>query len=199
MSAQLFSDDVMFLQRFLRSCGLYQGNVHGSWDPPTDVALSSFDERCQEIASRHGRFDARSEGYIATLHPRAQEQARAFLSRVRAAGIDARILSGTRTYAEQEALYRKGRWGNPGPVVTKARGGHSNHNFGIAWDIGIFEGRKYLDRSPLYDRAAEVGLSPEIEWGGHWRSFPDRPHYQLATGLPIARVRESFEAGTAFV
>jgi peptidoglycan L-alanyl-D-glutamate endopeptidase CwlK len=199
MSAQLFKDDVVFLQRFLRSCGLYQGTPHGEWDHSTDAALATFDARCEAIATEHGRFDARSERLIATLHPRAQTLARAFLRRVRASGIDARVISGTRTYAEQEALYRQGRWGNPGPVVTKARGGHSNHNFGIAWDIGIFANGRYLTESPLYDQAAEVGLVPEIEWGGNWRSFPDRPHYQLATGLPIASVRTSFETGTAFV
>ena len=199
MSAQLFSDDVMFLQRFLKCCGLYQGGVSGEWDPTTDRALTSFDSRCDEIAARLGRFDARSERLIATLHPRAQEHARAFLKRVRDAGIDARIISGTRTYAEQEALYRQGRWGNPGPVVTKARGGHSNHNFGIAWDIGVFENGKYMTTSQPYERAAAIGVTPEIEWGGSWKSFPDRPHYQLATGLPIARVRASFEAGDTFV
>jgi peptidoglycan L-alanyl-D-glutamate endopeptidase CwlK len=199
MSAQLFKDDVMFLQRFLKSCGLYDGGVSGQWDPTTDLALTTFDTRCEEIATRFGRFDLRSERLIATLHPRAQEQARAFLQRVRSAGIDARIISGTRTYQEQEALFRQGRWGNPGPVVTKARGGHSNHNFGIAWDIGIFENGRYLTASPLYDTAAVIGVTPEIEWGGNWKSFPDRPHYQLVTGLPIASVRKSFEAGTLFV
>ncbi|MEO8506247.1 MAG: hypothetical protein ABI593_01300 [Betaproteobacteria bacterium] len=38
----------------------------------------------------------------------------------------------------QDAPYRQGRLGNPGPRVTNARDGQSNHNFGIAWDIGIF-------------------------------------------------------------
>lgn len=199
MSAQLFRDDVVFLQRFLKSCGLYDGTPHGEWDRSTDTALAVFDARCEEIATEHGRFDARSERLIATLHPRAQALTRTFLARVRDSGIDARVISGTRTYAEQEALYRQGRWGNPGRIVTKARGGHSNHNFGIAWDIGIFANGRYLPESPLYDEAAQVGVVPEIEWGGHWRSFPDRPHYQLATGLPIASVRMSFESGAVFV
>ena len=199
MSAQLFKDDVVFLQRFLKSCGLYEGAAHGAWDQSTDTALATFDARCDAIATQHGRFDARSERLIATLHPRVQELARTFLGRVRASGIDARVISGTRTYAEQEALYRQGRWGNPGPIVTKARGGHSNHNFGIAWDIGIFKDGRYLPESALYDEAAQVGLVPAIEWGGSWRSFRDRPHYQLATGLPIQNVRASFETGTAFL
>ena len=199
MSALLFKDDVVFLQRFLKSSGVYQGAAHGQWDQATDAALTSFDSKCESIAAQHGRFDARSERLIATLHPRAQVLARTFLTKVRAAGIDARVISGTRTYAEQELLYRQGRWGNPGPVVTKARGGQSNHNFGIAWDIGIFENGKYLAESPLYAQAASIGAMPGLEWGGNWKSFQDRPHYQLATGAPIETVRTSFETGTTFV
>jgi len=110
-----------------------------------------------------------------------------------------RILSGTRTYAEQDVLYRKGRFGDTSPIVTKAKGGHSNHNFGIAWDIGIFDSGKYLGSSPLYAQAAAVGKVPGIEWGGDWTSFVDQPHYQLATGTTLAAVRTSFEVGTAFV
>lgn len=55
--------------------------------------------------------------------------------------------SGLRTYEEQNALYAQGRTA-PGNKVTNAKGGFSNHNFGIAFDIGIFEGAKYLGDSP---------------------------------------------------
>jgi peptidoglycan L-alanyl-D-glutamate endopeptidase CwlK len=48
-----------------------------------------------------------------------------FLRTVRDAGIEARIISGTRTYTEQNTLFRQGRFGNPGPKVTKARGGQA--------------------------------------------------------------------------
>jgi peptidoglycan L-alanyl-D-glutamate endopeptidase CwlK len=199
MSAPLFAPDIVFLQRFLKSSGFYQGDIDGDWGPLTDAAMRSFDSATESIATGSARFDTRSERCIATLQPRAQEMARAFLSRVRDGGVDARIISGTRTYAEQEALYRQGRWGNPGPIVTKAKGGRSNHNFGIAWDIGIFEDGRYLPESALYDAAAQIGLVPGLEWGGDWKSFPDRPHYQLATTLQLAQIRSSFESGTAFV
>lgn len=198
MSMGIFADDVVFLQRFLKCSGLYPGAIDGIWGPITDQAVKDFETRSEAIAAGLGRFDARSEGCILTLQPAAQEAARQFLRRVRDAGIGARIISGTRTYGEQNVLYRKGRFGNPPPMVTKARGGQSNHNFGIAWDIGIFEGGTYLADSPLYVRAAEVGLIDSVEWGGHWTSFPDRPHYQLDTGKTITSVRASFETGQAF-
>jgi peptidoglycan L-alanyl-D-glutamate endopeptidase CwlK len=196
MSSRLFEDDVVFLQRLLKSAGLYQGSIDGIWGPLTDAAVNAFDARFVELAATLGTFDARTERNIQTLHPRAQELARVFIKRVLDAGINARIISGTRTYAEQNKLFRQGRYGNPGPKVTKARGGQSNHNFCIAWDIGIFEDDgAYLGDSPLYDKAAEVGLVDGIEWGGHWTSFVDRPHYQAATGLIISAVRARFERG----
>ena len=74
-----------------------------------------------------------------TLLPAAQIKAREFKSSVAGEPLTYRILSGTRTYAEQNALFNKR------PKVTKARGGQSNHNFGIAWDIGIFENGKYYE------------------------------------------------------
>lgn len=199
MSAPLFVDDVVFLQRFLKCCGHFSGRINGSWGTTTDNAVAEFEGVGNVIAAELGTFDARSESFIRSLHPKAQREARAFLRRVIDSGIDARVLSGTRTYAEQDRLYRKGRFGDPSPVVTKARGGHSNHNFGIAWDIGIFRNGKYLGESPLYSRAAEVGVIPALEWGGSWTTFVDRPHYQLSTGKSLAVVRSNFEVGHVFV
>lgn len=199
MSAALFASDVLFFQRFLQTAGLYQGKLDGLWGPKTDAGAAAFDEITEELAERHGRFDRATERHVGTLHPKAQEAARLFMAKVTDAGISARVISGTRTYEEQNALFRKGRFGNPPPVVTKARGGQSNHNFGIAWDIGIFDGGRYLGASPLYARAAQVGKAPGLEWGGDWKSFQDQPHYQLAVGGPIRVVRASFERGAVFV
>lgn len=123
------------------------------------------------------RVDDRSERNIATLHPRVQPIAREFVRRCVAAGLDARIICGTRTYAEQDALYEQGRT-KPGPIVTKARGGQSNHNFGLAFDIGIFASGKYLGSSPLYKKAGAIGRELGLEWGGDWK-FVDEPHFQL--------------------
>ena len=199
VSAQLFATDVVFLQRFLKCCGLYNGTINGEWSAPTDTATTTFDSMSEQIALELGTFDSRSERCIRTLQPKAQREARAFLRRVRDAGIEARILSGTRTYAEQDALYRKGRYGDTSPIVTKARGGRSNHNFGIAWDIGVFLGGAYLGNSTLYARAAQVGKVPGIDWGGDWTSFVDQPHYELSTGMTLAAVRTNFETGQSFV
>ncbi len=134
-------------------------------------------------------FDQRSEKNIATLVPNAQAQARAFLQAVLDAGIRARIIDGSRTFAQQDALFAKGRT-KPGPKVTNARAGFSNHNFGIAWDIGIFSASDaYLDESPNYKKAGKIGRDSGLEWGGDWSGIVDEPHFQCKSSKTIAQMR----------
>jgi peptidoglycan LD-endopeptidase CwlK len=196
----LLRSDVLFAQRLLRCGGFYAGPLDGIWSASVDAAEAAFAEETQKTAQQLQTFDPRSERSLVTLLPKAQVAARNSLARIRSTGFDARILSGTRTYAEQNTLYRKGRFGNTEPKVTRARGGQSNHNFGIAWDIGIFVAGAYVgnDLGP-YREAAQPGMEGDLEWGGNWQSFPDFPHYQLRTDLPLDEVRARFEAGSAFV
>lgn len=130
--------------------------------------------------------------------------ARALVQKAAANGIQIKVLSGLRSYAEQDALYAQGRTAS-GNVVTNARGGYSNHNFGIAFDVGVFEGNRYLTSSPKYKAVGALGMDLGLEWGGSWKSIVDEPHFQLrpnwATDLPertmLAELRNRLAAGTA--
>ena len=104
-------------------------------------------------------------------------------------GVCVQIISGTRTYAEQDALFAKR------PKVTNARGGFSNHNFGVAWDIGLFQGKRYLEDSPLYAECGHIGQSLGLEWGGAWKSIQDEPHFEVKTGLTMAEKRARVASG----
>ena len=196
MSKHLFHDDVLFLQRLLSCCGLYKHKLDGEWGPRTDEAERAFHDQCESIASAMFRADDRSERNIRTLQIDVQRLCRESLKRILDAGLDARVISGTRTYAQQAAIYRQGRFGNPGAVVTKARAGQSWHNFGRAWDIGLFEGGTYLTGGSKYRAAATHGKIPGVEWGGDWQSFKDEPHYQVTAGLAgLTAMRTHFESG----
>lgn len=122
--------------------------------------------------------DARSEKNIATLHPKVQPHARALVQRASDHGIAIKVISGTRTFEEQNELFAQGRT-KPGNIVTNARGGFSNHNFGIAFDIGVFEGSAYRDESPKYKAVGAVGQELGLDWGGNWKTIQDEPHFQL--------------------
>ena len=198
MSAQLLPDEIKFLQRILCSAGCYTGPKNGAWNQAVDEAESKLQQIADDLAATLGRFDDRSERNISSLHPQAQRAAREFLAALRGAGIDGRIISGTRTYGEQHALYRRGRFGDTSPRVTNAKAGESNHNFGIAWDLGLFDGGRYLTNAPPYKRAASLRPA-SVDWGGNWTSFPDLPHYQLRVTGSIADVRARFEEGRSFV
>ena len=122
--------------------------------------------------------DERSERNIATLLSQAQPLARALIESAAAIGIAIKVISGTRSYEEQNALYEQGR-SKSGRIVTNARGGYSNHNFGIAFDIGVFEGGRYIDESPAYKAVGALGKQLGLEWGGDWKSIQDEPHFGL--------------------
>ena len=89
-----------------------------------------------------------------------------------------KIISGTRTYREQDKLFQKGRT-LAGPKVTNAPGGHSNHNFGLAFDIGLFREGHYLEEGHAYADLGPVGEKIGFEWGGRWKRFEDEPHYEM--------------------
>lgn len=196
MSNPLSFDEVLFRQRLLSCSGLYDRKLDGIWGQHTDGAEREFFAQCDAIANAIRVFDPRTERNIRTLRLDAQPLARQSLAAIITPGVDARIISGTRTYAQQAALYRQGRNGNPGPRVTNAKAGNSWHNFGLAWDIGIFRNGDYLTDGADYDRAGPRGTIAGVEWGGNWRTFVDKPHFQTPFGASkITEARLAFERG----
>jgi peptidoglycan L-alanyl-D-glutamate endopeptidase CwlK len=142
-------------------------------------------------------FDSRSEKNIATLVPNAQRKAREWLRKCREAGINVKIICGTRTYEEQATLYAKGRT-ESGKKVTNARPGYSWHNFGVAWDYVVFdEGGQPLWDSPLMERCGRIGEEIGLEWGGSWKQFVDKAHLQIDMGISLAEARERVKDGRA--
>jgi peptidoglycan L-alanyl-D-glutamate endopeptidase CwlK len=125
------------------------------------------------------KVDDRSEKNIATLVPQVQGYARALIHAASSVGIEIKVISGTRTFAEQDALYARGRTIPNTDIVTNARGGHSNHNFGIAFDIGVFENGAYQGQSQKYKAIGALGTQLGLTWGGSWTTFHDEPHFEL--------------------
>lgn len=140
--------------------------------------------------------DARTLKNIATLDPKCQERFRAFAEEAKDVaakfGCDYVMISGNRTWAEQDALFARR------PKVTNARGGQSNHNFGIAGDFGVFRGKEYVDETDpslahrVHKACAALAKEYGLEWGGAWKSFTDLPHYEVATGLTMVSKRKLY-------
>lgn len=80
-------------------------------------------------------LSAKNEKKVEKLHPKIRCSVRDFINdSERELGIKLIIVQGLRTYEEQNKLYAKGRTAS-GSIVTKAKGGQSNHNFGVAIDV----------------------------------------------------------------
>lgn len=163
------------IKRIQRKHGLEEDGIAGinTWTAIYESEIGEIPEPVEGAP-----VDERSERNIVTLHPEVRPYARALVRKALDQGIIIKVISGTRTYDQQNALYEQGR-SKPGPIVTKARGGHSNHNFGIAFDIGLFENGKYIPESSTYKAIGAIGKELGLEWGGDWTSIQDEPHFQL--------------------
>ncbi len=164
-----------------------------STTPPSTPAAA------KPASAQHWVPDARSAQNLLTLLPAVQPLATEFLRQTKARGWFFKITSAMRTYEEQNALYEQGR-SKPGARVTNARGGYSNHNFGLAFDVTLFtaDGKTPIWESPVYAQAALIGKALGLTWGGDWQSIKDEPHYELrpkwAAGMSSSEVLAELRA-----
>ena len=199
MSATHDPKDTLWAQRFLSTIGLKPGPLDGIPGRRTLRALAEFEAVSAAIAAGYPKLDMVSEQKLRWLAPEVQSMCRQIVDVARANRIDARPISGVRTYVEQDALYAIGRTtGRRGHVVTNARGGRSMHQFARACDFGVFVGGKYTGTLAPYDRLGALVAKAGVkhEWGGNWDTLHDAPHYQLTGGRSSAAIRRLFEAGT---
>lgn len=127
-------------------------------------------------------WDSKTDEKIKTLHPQLRGIASKFINEVeKKLGIRLRITDGYRTFDEQNKLYAQGRT-TAGKIVTKARGGSSYHNYGLAFDCYLTEGGKVTFKKAVNSEIAEIGKDLGLEWGGDWKTLKDMPHFQLNKG-----------------
>lgn len=197
---------VLLVQKRLNSLGYTPRLSEDGWAGKKTVdALNSFlpiKETSKPAPSAPaGKFDDRTEKNLATLDPKAVIIFRPFIKEAKeiaaSHGCEYIAISGHRTWAEQDALYAQGRT-KPGNIVTNAKGGQSNHNFGIAMDFGVFKDGKYLDSSSpsiaekVHKAVGAIAGKYGLEWGGEWTSIKDYPHFEVRTGLSMAQKRELY-------
>ena len=116
-----------------------------------------------------------------------------FIVAAEAQGMNLRITSGYRSVDEQNALYAQGRT-KPGNIVTKAKGGQSNHNFGLAFDVvEIKNGVALWDND--WNKIEKLGKKFGFEWGGDWTSFVDLPHFQMTFGYETSELLAMYNKG----
>jgi peptidoglycan L-alanyl-D-glutamate endopeptidase CwlK len=122
------------------------------------------------------------------LHPELRPLFSEWAARCEAAGLDVLVTCTYRSNAEQDALYEQGRT-KPGAIVTKARGGQSEHNFMLngrpaskAWDFVPLENGKAMwsDKHPVWKIAGQIAMDLGLNWYGRpGAPFKEFPHVAL--------------------
>ena len=188
--------DVKYLQRVLNFAGYDCGAVDGIIGKKTNSALADWLLEEDTYIRKYGKLDERSEKNLQTLLPFLQRDIRRWFKEkvepwMQKNNVVVKIICGTRTYAEQDALYAKR------PKVTNARGGYSLHNFAVAFDVGIFDAKgAYFEDDKWYKKLVdECGCPDEHLNGGDWKSLCDYPHYQWDKyGSTSKKIREKFNS-----
>jgi peptidoglycan L-alanyl-D-glutamate endopeptidase CwlK len=166
---------------------------------------------------------------IELLHPKVREEVehiyRAQIVPALSGRAICRFAYTLRTFAEQDALFAQGRTrlfdsnGRRLGVVTKAKGGQSIHNYGLALDIVLLVDR---DNNKTFESASwettvdfdKDGRADWMEivdilkrngwtWGGDWK-FKDTPHFEKSLGhtwrtLLAKHKAKDFIPGTNYV
>lgn len=150
---------------------------------------------------------------IAVLHPAIRAEVGTLVTAANAAltsHSQMRIVQGLRTFPEQDALYAQGRT-KPGPRVTKAKGGQSYHNYGLAIDFClIIDGKevswnteKDFDGDKVADwlEVVQIFVKAGYKWG---KAFNDLPHFEKAHGYDWRDLlkkynKKDFIPGTIYV
>jgi peptidoglycan L-alanyl-D-glutamate endopeptidase CwlK len=94
---------------------------------------------------------------------------------IRRTEVDFAVLEGLRTLDRQKQLVASG-------ASTTM---NSRHLTGHAVDLGAWVDGELRWDWPLYYKIADAMFEAsehcgvDLEWGGHWKSFPDGPHFQL--------------------
>lgn len=164
--------------------------------------LSSDDLRAE--------MDDRTREHLRAIRPEVSGRAVQLLSRCQRAGIRLCITQGYRSTEDQDRIFAKGRTVQSdvpcrhgsdtrkpgtcdehplGATVTKARGGHSWHNWGLAFDVAVLDDDgqpSWPEDDALWRRIGEIGEDLDLQWGGRFQRFPDRPHFQMTLGLSLA-------------
>jgi len=126
------------------------------------------------------------------LHPIVAERARRLIALAETEGIEILVTSTLRTFEEQAELFAIGRT-KPGKKVTNARPGESWHNFGLAFDVVPLVNGKAIWDSPFWGRIGALGKQAGLLWGGDFKSFKDKPHFEFHPNLTLAEARRRRE------
>ena len=126
---------------------------------------------------------------IATLHPKIRAEVQELVDHINlvvlTGNVKMIVTQGLRTFEEQDKLFAQR------PKVTNAKGGQSIHNYGLAFDFCLVDGKKTIwetnkdfdaDKQPDWMEVVKVFKEHGYTWGGDFKSITDKPHFEKTFG-----------------
>lgn len=125
---------------------------------------------------------------IEDLHPVVRAACQQHIDRCAKAGITIILTSTLRDDEYQATLYAKGRTA-PGGVVTNVKVTGA-HGLGLAYDVvPVVKGQAVWNDARMWKRIGDIGKQLGFVWGGDWKGFVDKPHFEMTQGLKFADLR----------
>jgi RHS repeat-associated protein len=132
-------------------------------------------------------WDEHTKERIQTLHPEIRDKVTQLILDLQKQDMTVRVTDYFRTMKEQDELFDK--------KITKAKGGQSYHNYGLAIDVvEIKDGNANYDSIESYEKIAAAAKAIGFEWGGDWTT-PDKPHFQIAFGYKCSELLDEIKRG----
>ena len=140
---------------------------------------------------------------VKLLHPAIRDEVAELIGKIEFANpaFTIRIVQGLRTIEYQNELYAQGRT-KPGNVVTKAKGGSSFHNYGLAIDFCLlYNGKVSWDIDDDIDKDGKADWLEVVDvfkangyfWGGNFKSIFDAPHLEKSFGYSVKQLLQKYQ------
>lgn len=212
------NNEVQKLQELLSTLG-YPLTPDGDYGNNTLKAINNFkelnnlpigeevDDNLLQLIIADTKYNANidkvSIDRIMKLHPLVRFEILHLMKQCYKSNVKIRVVQGLRTIAEQDALYAQGRT-KPGPIVTNAKGGYSNHNYGLSIDFCLLNANGSISWSQIQDadkdgkadwmEVVEVFKQRGYEWGGNWK-FKDTPHLEKTFNMSVKQLMKLQTSG----
>lgn len=153
---------------------------------------------------------------IEWIHPALRPEARTIYDKIEKAlsnqNMVCRFARTLSSFKEQDKIYNQGRYGNPGPIVTDARGGFSYHNYGLAIDVVFVldKDKNGTYETPSWDFKGDFDGDHKADWqevdeifkSHGWTGLYkkdktrwDLPHFQKTLGFSVHQLYNMHIAG----
>lgn len=125
------------------------------------------------------------------IYPPLRDRLLEVAARLSARGADFYATSGYRSWGAQMSLWAQGRT-QPGKIVTNAKGGQSQHNFGLAVDFTLDGNPNLPGLQPVWDDILYEPLSDQLAIAGlhTGKGYHDMPHAGWGEFIDNGRLQE---------